>query len=644
MRRIAPVLAVLAGLVVAPAASAAPPFAPDSFWNTPLAADAPLDPGSDAMVADLGRQLTQWAPYISTTSYSSPVYTVPSGQATVPVTLDSDSPAPELRDAFAQVPIPAGAVPAVGTDGHMIIHQPSTDTMWELWRGDKQANGWHASWGGKMKNVSTNPGFYTNPTNWGSTATSLPFLGGLIRMSELDAGHIDHALAMSIPEPRSGAFAFPAQRSDGISSSPDAIPEGARLRLDPALDLDSIQMAPIVRMVAEAAQRYGIVLRDKSGSISIEAEDPTPTGTDPYWGTDGWFQGKSPATLMRAFPWEHLQIMQMDLRTQPPGSVYVANGVLTVATMRNMTSDVRVEQSGTAVVVSDVNPLDAVGSKCTQVDPKRVSCAGVTAADVAGSYKGDTIRMLAPLPATLSGNTAIDKLYGGTRGDTLNGGDGDDILIPGTGADRINGGEGADYADYGARTTPLTLSLDGIANDGASGEADNLGLDVESLIGGSANDRLIGSSAGNALWGQGGDDTIDGRAGADWLNGGAGTDTADYSLRTKAVTLSPDGTANDGEAGEGDKLGADFERLFGGAGSDTILGGPAAERIEGRGGNDTLDGGAGIDVIRGDAGADTIRSRDLLIDDIACGASKDQVIGDLIDQILKKECEIRSLL
>jgi Ca2+-binding RTX toxin-like protein len=336
--------------------------------------------------------------------------------------------------------------------------------------------------------------------------------------------------------------------------------------------------------------------------------------------------------------------MQMNLRTQPPGSVYVANGVLTVATMRNMTSDVRVEQAGGAVIVSDVNPLDAVGTKCTQVDPKRVSCTGVTAADVAGSYKGDTIRMLAPLPATLSGNTAIDRLYGGTRGDTLDGGDGDDTLIPGTGPDRINGGAGADYADYGARTSSLTLSLDGVANDGAAYEGDNLGLDVESLIGGSANDRLIGSSAANALWGQGGDDTVDGRTGADWLNGGAGTDTADYSLRTKAISLSADGTANDGEAGEGDKLGGDFERLFGGAGSDTILGGSAAERLEGRGGNDTLDGGAGIDVIRGDAGTDTIRSRDALVDDIACGASKDQVFGDLIDQILKKDCEIRSLL
>ena len=50
---------------------------------------------------------------------------------------------------------------------------------------------------------------------------------------------------------------------------------------------------------------------------------------------------------------------------------------------------------------------------------------------------------------------------------------------------------------------------------------------------------MSSSSAGNALWGQGGDDTINGRTGADWLNGGAGTDTADYSLRTKAVTPLP---------------------------------------------------------------------------------------------------------
>ena len=46
--------------------------------------------------------------------------------------------------------------------------------------------------------------------------------------------------------------------------------------------------------------------------------------------------------------------------------------------------------------------------------------------------------------------------------------------------------------------------------------------------------------------------------------------------------------------------------------------------------------------MRGGAGADTVRSRDLLVDDIGCGAAKDQVVGDLLDLILK-DCELRSL-
>ncbi len=87
--------------------------------------------------------------------------------------------------------------------------------MWEFWKAAKRADGWHAAWGGTMTNVSTNPGFFTNPSNWGSTATSLPMLGGLIRLDELAAGRIDHVLAMAIPESLKGTFSWPAQRSDG---------------------------------------------------------------------------------------------------------------------------------------------------------------------------------------------------------------------------------------------------------------------------------------------------------------------------------------------------------------------------------------------------------------------------------------------
>ena len=175
-------------MVFVPTAGASPPFAADSFWNTPLADDAPIDARSADYLGELQRQRALVPSYINTTQYSAPVYTVPADQTTVKVTLDSPYAEPDLRAAWEQVPLPSNAKPAVGTDGHLIVHQPSTDTMWEFWRAAKKADGWHAVWGGRMRDVSTNPGFYTNPSNWGSTATSLPMLGGLIRLDELQAG------------------------------------------------------------------------------------------------------------------------------------------------------------------------------------------------------------------------------------------------------------------------------------------------------------------------------------------------------------------------------------------------------------------------------------------------------------------------
>ena len=43
--------------------------------------------------------------------------------------------------------------------------------------------------------------------------------------------------------------------------------------------------------MAEAAQRYGIVLRDKSSNITFYGQDPTPTGTNPYAGPTGYWEG-----------------------------------------------------------------------------------------------------------------------------------------------------------------------------------------------------------------------------------------------------------------------------------------------------------------------------------------------------------------
>ena len=290
-------------------------FAPTSVWNQPLANDAALDPQSSTYVSELVSQVSSAGPWMNTYSYSVPVFTVPADQPNVTVKLDTPSSpqATALRASWLQVPVPPNAKAAAGSDEHMVVIQPSTDRMWEFWKMNLQSDGWHAQWGGTMNNVSTNPGYFTSPgpSNWGATASSLPLLGGLIRPSELAAGHIDHAIALAIPHTRAQYFTWPAQRTDGDVYSTTAIPEGQRFRLDPNLNLSTIPMSPLVRMIAVAAQKYGMIVRDKSGSVTLYGEDTTAEGLpNPYYGSTGWFRGQSVSNLLAAFPWADLEAVR----------------------------------------------------------------------------------------------------------------------------------------------------------------------------------------------------------------------------------------------------------------------------------------------------------------------------------------------
>src|SRR5262245_24712797 len=94
-------------------------------------------------------------------------------------------------------------------------------------------------------------------------------------ISELESGVIPHALAMNIPDARARVYSLPAQRTDGGSTAANAIPEGARFRLDPNLNVDSLNLPPVTRAMAVAAQRYGIIVRDVTHhAISFFAENP----------------------------------------------------------------------------------------------------------------------------------------------------------------------------------------------------------------------------------------------------------------------------------------------------------------------------------------------------------------------------------
>jgi hypothetical protein len=307
---------------LAPARGAARLFAATSVWNHPLANDARIDPSSRRLVRGLVRDVNQGTPWIQTDSYSTPLYVVGSGQRRVHVALFEGNQAGRrtLQRAFRRVPIPRYAKPAGGGDAHMTVWQPSSDMLWEFWQARKRSGRWHATWGGAMKHVSRDPGYYTARAwpglarlNWGSTASSLPVVAGTMLIHELRAGRIRHALAMVVPNPRARRYSWPAQRTDG-SGPPGAIPEGARFRLPPNLDLETLHLPRITLMMARAAKRYGLIVRDRSAGVGFFAQDPG-AGRNPYVGAHSLFGGRSPTQILARFPWRRLQLLKMSLCT-----------------------------------------------------------------------------------------------------------------------------------------------------------------------------------------------------------------------------------------------------------------------------------------------------------------------------------------
>ena len=242
----------------------------------------------------------------------------------------------------------------------------------------------------------------------------------------------------------------------------------------------------------------------------------------------------------------------------------------------------------------------------------------------------DTLHTNNPFRSTLNGGGGNDHLYSAR---TLNGGDGDDMLVRHSGGVAVpamlTGGNGTDTASYGgwAEYEPVTITLDGVANDGTLGLGDNVNSDVENVIGGRGSDVLIGNDAANRF---------DGGPGGDTFAGGQGSDTIDYSgrgplaIEGSPVTVSLDGVADDGAAygpypgggPEGDNIQPDVENVHGTPGADTLTGSAADNHLQGAAGADTLVGGPGADMLAGESGDDRLQGG-LGADDLAGGEGID---------------------
>ena len=235
-------------------------------------------------------------------------------------------------------------------------------------------------------------------------------------------------------------------------------------------------------------------------------------------------------------------------------------------------------------------------------------------------------------------------------------------------ATRITGGPGADRISgscFGTNSSLVFVGLEGhdeVSAASCTGGSVDLGPGNDratasgAVAGGAGNDDVAGGAGPDVLDGGDGRDTVDGRGGADLVRGGPGrdillpgegiadlveggddTDAASYEDRAVAITASLDDQANDGTAGENDRIAADVEGLIGGAGDDTLIGDAGPNDIDGGDGGDVIDPRGGADFVDGGPGNDRIAARDGAPDRVRCGDGNDQAVIDAFDTVIACE-------
>ena len=272
-------------------------YSSNSIFNTPIDASAAVDPDSSTLIEGLNIsaqfvvQVGQYSTTVFFAGSQTPLndVTLPCGEfwelginelANVPIP-DWATPSDDV-DGSSEPPIGCGEESA--QDNFMVILDVENRCEYDFWQARQENGSWVASFGTAFDMDGTG----IHPNGMSSRGSGFAFLGGVIWPSELAAGEINHPLSFSYEFPKAGGPVAPATDSDGVSTEAFALPEGARIQLDPDFDLDSLSLTSYERTIARAMQEYGLILVDRGGAgpVGLYAIDPSSASNNDY--TDSW--------------------------------------------------------------------------------------------------------------------------------------------------------------------------------------------------------------------------------------------------------------------------------------------------------------------------------------------------------------------
>jgi hypothetical protein len=260
---------------------------PSTWYEKLTPANTVVDPNSAAMVAYLTSITGKFG--TSTGAWSHPIFYAEASTALSTVTIAGNATAASLG--WDKVPIPPNALQSSQTDGHLIVIDHLHRYAWELYQAHKiSSTAWSAA---RMRRWDlTGDGVQSPSDRLGAVRQCpVPLLHGLITYEEMQRGVIDHAIEMTAYSqganywaPYPGEINLSGQDQVNMQSGIEAC---MRLQLDPTVDINTLGLPPLGKVVAKAMQEYGVVIVDgserSSTDVQFENMDARPDGL--RWGS-----------------------------------------------------------------------------------------------------------------------------------------------------------------------------------------------------------------------------------------------------------------------------------------------------------------------------------------------------------------------
>jgi hypothetical protein len=205
-------------------------------------------------------------------SYSIPVYTAVTGSPTASI-------------GGTTLQIPAGSLPASGTDGHIVAIQPKSGTTYQMYG----FYGVTYSGGTYTTTYGSNGPFDLSQysTHYDGRASSILQMGGLIRPADVASGTIGHAIAMALNRASlQSGYIWPAGSQDsgasGYTAGANGMHMGAVVGIPSTVNVAGLGLTAGGLLLATALQTYGAILVDTAGSggVVFYAEDQVDEGAN----------------------------------------------------------------------------------------------------------------------------------------------------------------------------------------------------------------------------------------------------------------------------------------------------------------------------------------------------------------------------